>query len=92
LRDRSKLVLRRAFALFPSSKRRARVFEGRDPVGKAHAMNETILALMSAMAIYGLSSLALSRPSVDPQDDWTDTQAEEPEERQSLPPRDDDTA
>jgi hypothetical protein len=55
-------------------------------------MNETILALMSAMAIYGLSSLALSRPSVDPQDDWTDTQAEEPEERQSLPPRDDDTA
>ena len=52
-------------------------------------MNETVLALMSALAIYGLSSLALSRPNVDPRDDLSDVQSEETADSQPLPPRDD---
>ncbi len=40
-------------------------------------MNETVLALMSALAIYGLSSLALSRPYTDARDDPSDVQSEE---------------
>lgn len=52
-------------------------------------MNETVLALMSALAIYGLSSLALSRPSVDPRDDPADVQTEETAEATPMPPRDD---
>jgi len=55
-------------------------------------MNETVLALMSALAIYGLSSLALSRPTADPRDDWSDVQAEETADTQPTPQRDDDVA
>ena len=52
-------------------------------------MNETVLALMSALAIYGLSSLALSRSNVDSRDDLSDVQSEEAADGQQLPPRDD---
>jgi hypothetical protein len=52
-------------------------------------MNETVLALMSALAIYGLSSLALSRPSVDPRDDSLDVQTEETADTAPMPPSDD---
>jgi hypothetical protein len=40
-------------------------------------MNETVLALLSALAIYGLSSLALTRSDMDPRDDATDIQTDE---------------
>jgi hypothetical protein len=40
-------------------------------------MNETVLALMSAIAIYGLSSLAFSGVDADPRDDGWDIQAGE---------------
>ncbi len=39
-------------------------------------MNETVLALMSAIAIYGLSSLAFPK-APDPRDEAWDVQAEE---------------
>jgi hypothetical protein len=51
-------------------------------------MNETVLALMSALAIYGLSSLALPRPSSDTQADTTGIPSAE--ETATPVPSDDD--
>ncbi len=55
-------------------------------------MNETVLALMSALAIYGLSSLALSRTTSDTRDDPSDVQSEEMVDVAPTPPPDDPVA
>ncbi len=55
-------------------------------------MNQTLLTLLSLLAIYGLSSLALSRPDTDPQDDPYDIQTTDTGSVAPLPPPDDDGA
>ncbi len=55
-------------------------------------MNETVLALMSAIAIYGLSSLALPRPATDSRDDPSDVQSEEVSDVTPAPAPDDPSA
>lgn len=55
-------------------------------------MNQTILAFISALAIYGLSSLAMPRPIPDAQDDVTDIQSEETAEAAPAPASDDDAS
>ncbi len=67
---------RRAFASFRSSKRPLALLS-RLQREEPTTMNETVLALLSALAIYGLSSLALTRPDMDPRDDATDIQTDE---------------
>lgn len=53
-------------------------------------MNETVLALMSALAIYGLSSLALSRPDGGSKDDPYDLQVTDTAETAAAADREDE--
>jgi hypothetical protein len=53
------------------------------------AMNQTILAFISALAIYGLSSFALPRPTPEERDDVRDIQSEETAEARPAPGSDD---
>ncbi len=53
-------------------------------------MNETVLALMSALAIYGLSSFALSRTDGGSRDDLYDVQVSDTAEAPAPAKREDD--
>jgi hypothetical protein len=55
-------------------------------------MNETVLALMSALAIYGLSSLALTRTDGGASDDLYDVHASETAETASTANADDESS
>jgi hypothetical protein len=54
-------------------------------------MNQTVLTLVSVLAIYGLSSLALSRPDAGVQDDPPDFQTSDVADASPSPPEDDET-
>jgi len=55
-------------------------------------MNETVLALMSAVAIYGLSSLAMSRPDASSSDDLYDLHASDTAETASTANAEDESS
>ena len=53
-------------------------------------MNQTLLTLLSVLALYGLSSFAVPRSDRDLQDDSMDIQASDMTSEPSLLPKDDD--